>query len=225
MYVDRIMNSKVITITEDAKVSHLFVTMREQRVRHLPVVRDGNTLVGLVTFHDLQRISPSSITTLTVGEVNYLLDRLTAEKVMQTRLITCSPDTLVEEAGYLMRKENIGCLPVVKDGKLVGILTGEDLLDFFLEITGCRAADTARIAVHLPDEAGQLVKLLTEINAWGGYIATVISPVHPDTTGRRIVIVRYRASNPGELDKHLKDLGYELITENLPAASQARPAC
>jgi acetoin utilization protein AcuB len=216
MYVDRIMTREVLQVDEEARVTRMAALMRDHHIRHLPVVRDDR-LVGLVTSHDLERVSPSPITTLSVGEANYLLGKLTAAKVMRTPVITCAPDTLVEEAARLLRQEKIGCLPVVETGgKLVGMLTHEDLLDFFLDITGCLMADTTRIAVHLPDTIGQLGRLLTAINEAGGYIATVVSPLHPDQTGLRIAVVRYRAPDPHALNQRLRDLGYDLLTETFP---------
>ena len=217
MYVDRIMTRDVVQAGEEMRVPQLAALMRDHHIRHLPIVRDGH-LVGLVTSHDLERVSPSPVTTLSVGEANYLIGKLTAAKLMRPKVITCAPDTLVEEAAHLMRQEKIGCLPVVeKGGKLVGILTHEDLLDFFLDITGCLMTDTARIAVHLPDTTGQLGRLLAAINEAGGYIATVVSPLHPDQTGLRIAVVRYRAADPRVLNQTLRDLGYDLLTETLPS--------
>ena len=215
MYVDRIMTRDVVHVAEDARLPELAALMRDRHIRHLPVVREGR-LVGLVTSHDLERVSPSPITTLSVGEANYLLGKLTAARIMRAQVITCAADTLVEEAARLLRQEKIGCLPVIENGKLVGILTHEDLLDFFLDITGCLMEDTTRIAVHLPDTTGQLGQLLAAINQAGGYIATVVSPLHPDQTGLRIVVVRYRASDPRALNQGWRDRGYDLLTETLP---------
>ena len=215
MFVDRIMTRDVLQVTEDTRLPQLAALMRDHHIRHLPVVREGR-LVGLVTSHDLERVSPSPITTLSVGEANYLLGKLTAARVMRTRIVTCAPDTLVEEAARLLRQEKIGCLPVVDNDRLVGILTHEDLLDFFLDITGCLMKDTTRIAVHLPDTIGQLGQLLAAINQAGGYIATVVSPLHPDQTGLRVAVVRYRANDPRALNQRLRDLGYDLLTETLP---------
>ncbi len=219
MYVDRIMTREVLQVAEDTRLTQLAALMRDHHIRHLPVVRAGH-LVGLVTSHDLERVSPSPITTLSVGEANYLLGKLTAAKVMRAKVITCAPDTLVEEAARLLRQEKIGCLPVVENGgKLVGMLTHEDMLDFFLDITGCLMEDTTRIAVHLPDTTGQLGRLLAAINEAGGYIATVVSPLHPDQTGLRVAVVRYRAADPRALNQRLRDLGYDLLTETLPSAA------
>ena len=216
MYVDRIMTRNVLQVSEEMRAPQLAALMRDHHIRHLPVIHDDG-LVGLVTSHDLERASPSPVTTLSVGEANYLIGKLTAAKLMRSKVISCTPDTLVEEAAHRMRQEKIGCLPVVDHGgKLVGILTHEDLLDFFLDITGCLMADTTRIAVHLPDSTGQLGRLLTAINNAGGYIATVVSPLHPDQTGLRIAVVRYRAPDPRALNQSLRNLGYDLLTETLP---------
>jgi len=223
MYVDRIMTRTVLQVTEDARVTQLAALMRAHHIRHVPVVRNGH-LVGLVTSHDLERVSPSPITTLSVGEANYLLGKLTAARIMRTQVITCAPNTLVEEAARLLRQEKIGCLPVVEsNGKLVGILTNEDLLDFFLDITGCLMADTTRIAVHLPDTIGQLGRLLAAVNDAGGYIATVVSPLHPDQTGLRIAVVRYRADDPRALNQRLRELGYDVLTETFPETETQGP--
>ncbi len=216
MYVDRIMTRNVLQVSEEMRAPQLAALMRDHHIRHLPVVRDGG-LVGLVTSHDLERASPSPVTTLSVGEANYLISKLTAAKLMRSKVISCTPDTLVEEAAHRMRQEKIGCLPVVDHGgKLVGILTHEDLLDFFLDITGCLMADTTRIAIHLPDSTGQRGRLLMAINSAGVYIATVVSPLHPDQTGLRIAVVRYRAPDPRALNQSLRNLGYDLLTETLP---------
>lgn len=216
MYVDRIMTRDVITVKPDTKLVRIADQMQKRKLRHLPVVDDEQHLVGIVSHRDVQRAEPSWITTLDRGEANYLLSKVTAEKIMHHEVTTCPSSTLVEEAGCIMRSERIGCLPVVDDGKLVGILTSVDLLDFFLDITGCTERDSARIAVHLRDQPGELAKLLAAINEHGGQITTAVSPVHPDESGMRIAIVRFKADNPGEVDKKLRDAGYDLVSEELP---------
>jgi acetoin utilization protein AcuB len=216
MYVAQIMSRPVDTLTADLKLSQVSKLMRDKARRFMPVVDQDQRLIGLVSHRELERAEPSSITTLSVGEVNYLMAKVKVAQIMVKEVISCGPDTLVEEAGQLMRDKGIGCLPVVEQGRLVGIVTDDDILDFLLAITGCNLKDTARIAVHLPDQTGELGRLLQAINRQGGYIATVVSPVAPDETGMRIAIVRYRAENPTELDEQLRRDGYDLITECLP---------
>lgn len=216
MYVEQFMSSPVDTVNAELKLSQVSELMREKGRRFLPVVDGGGRLVGLVSHRELERAEPSAITTLDAGEVNYLLSKVTAGRIMRTEVITCGPKTLVEEAGQLMREKRVGCLPVVDGERLVGIITDDDILDFFLAITGCSVKDSTRIAVHLPDRTGELSAFLRAINDLGGYIATVVSPVAPDATGMRIAIVRFRAENSAELDRKLRAEGYDLITERLP---------
>jgi len=216
MYVDRMMTREVIKVAPDAKVTHMEGIMRDRHVRHLPVVGEDGHLVGLVSQRDLERVSPSSITTLSTGEVNYLLNKVTAEKIMHREVVTCRPDTPVEQAGCMMRDRSVGCLPVVDDGRLVGIITGADLIEFFLDVSGCRIADTARIAVHLRDERDQLSILLNKIAELGGHVTSVLSPVEPDDSGMRMAIIRYRTNDPAAVSRNLAQGGYEVVTENLP---------
>ena len=219
MYVEQIMSRPVDTVTTDLKLSQVAHLMREKGRRFLPVVDGSGRLLGLLSHREVEKAEPSAITTLSVGEVNYLMAKVKVEQVMRREVITCGPGTLVEVAGQLMRDRGIGCLPVVDgEGRLLGIVTDDDILDFFLAITGCGLEDTTRIAVHLPDRAGELAKFLAAINGQGGYIATVVSPVAPDATGMRIVIVSFRAADPAALDQHLRGLGYDLYTEELAKA-------
>ncbi|MBF0380989.1 MAG: CBS domain-containing protein [Magnetococcales bacterium] len=213
MIVRRIMVRKVITIKSDTTLTEITQLMEDQGINHLPVV-EGNKLLGLVTEDEVKLAAPSPVSTLSVSEANYLLSKITAKKIMRSEVITCSPETLVEEAGLLLRQKKISCLPVIEQGGLVGIITTGDMLDFFLDITGCTLEDTTRIALYLPDEIGELTNLTNRINELGGYIATIISPVHPDDTGLRIVIVRYRSQQPHQLAVALQEAGYEIISEN-----------
>ncbi|OQX31609.1 MAG: hypothetical protein B0D96_12650 [Candidatus Sedimenticola endophacoides] len=208
MYVEQIMSREVESATEDMKLSHAAQLMREHQRRFLPVVNDRRQLVGLLTHRELAGAEPSAITTLSVGEVNYLTSKITVGQLMGRTPLTCGPKTLVEEAGYLIRKHRVPALPVIDEGIVVGVVSESDILDFL--------RDSSRIAVHLADETGALTRLLERINEFGGYIANVVSPLSIDQTGNRIVIVRYRSDNPASLDEHLRGLGYDLITEDLP---------
>ncbi|KAA3628390.1 MAG: CBS domain-containing protein [Proteobacteria bacterium] len=216
MYVEQIMTKDVVAVTVDTAVPELERLMREKRIRHLPVIKSNGTLAGIVSHRDLQRVAPSPASTLSQGEATYLLAKLLAEEIMHKEVVTCAPTTLVEEAGKLMRRQKVGSLPVVDNGKLVGIVTGMDLVDFFLEITGSYQEDSARIAVHLKDERGRLAELLTAINQLGGSTVSVITTTHPDQAGKRTAIVRFRADDPDQIIKTLHDKEYVLLSEDLP---------
>lgn len=221
MYIEQIMTRQVDTVSEDMKLSHASHLMHDRERRFMPVVDENNRLLGLLTHSEIIKAEPSAITTLSVGEVNYLMSKLCVANVMQRDPVTCNPHTLVEHAGLMMRQHRISCLPVVSDGHLVGIITGVDIMDFLLDITGCYLKESARIAIHLSDERGTLGHLLDDITALGGYIATVVSPFSRDQQGKRTVILRYTADDPAAMDKALRDKGYEILTEKLPDLSAA----
>nr|CRH04343.1 Putative signal transduction protein with CBS domains [Candidatus Magnetococcus massalia] len=214
MYIDRIMKRDVVSVAPEATLSEMAEVMRNHHFRHLPVV-DGGRLVGVVSRQDILRAEPSPVSTLSAGEAKYLLSKVTAKEIMQSEVIECGPKTLIEEAGWLMRHHRVGFLPVLSDGQLQGVVTTDDLMDFFLDVTGCNVRDSARIALHLADETGRLSEMLQQINKLGGYIATVVSPTHPDETGKRIAIVRYRHDDPQVVADKLTEMGYHIITEDL----------
>ena len=120
------MTEKVITITPQTTLPEAQRIMLEYKIRRLPVVKSGK-LVGIVTLGDIREAKPSDATTLSISELNYLMDRLTAKDFMTPNLITITPDATIAEAARLMVEHKIGGLPVVENGKLVGIITETDL--------------------------------------------------------------------------------------------------
>jgi CBS domain-containing protein len=92
------------------------------------VLDEKGALVGVVTDRDLKRASASDATTLEVHELLYLLDRLTIEQIMTRKPLVVSPQATVQEAARLVVERKIGCLPVMENGALRGIVTRDDLL-------------------------------------------------------------------------------------------------
>jgi CBS domain-containing protein len=129
------MSSEPITVEADTPVVEAHYLMKQRKVRRLPVLRHGK-LVGIVTLGDLREASPSDATSLSVWEINYLLAKLTVEKVMTPNPLTVNADTTVKEAANLMMKHKLSGLPVVDDnGKLVGIITESDIFRMVVQNT------------------------------------------------------------------------------------------
>jgi CBS domain-containing protein len=127
-----------ITTTPGATVPDAMQVMRGSKVRQLPVVNEKGELVGIVSLDDLLRVSPSPATSLSVWELDYLLEKITVEKVMTRDVITITEDTAVEEAGRIMADNKVSGLPVLRDGELVGIITESHLFNILLELFGAR---------------------------------------------------------------------------------------
>ena len=160
------------TITPDTSFPDAFHIIREKKVRHLPVVDKRGKLVGIVAQADLLHASPSSATTLSVFETNYLLSKLQVQEVMSSPPITVPEDAPLEEAARVMVEHKIGCLPVMRDGELVGVITETDLFETFVEILGGEAA-SLRVTVRVPDVRGELARLAGVIAEQGGNICSV----------------------------------------------------
>jgi acetoin utilization protein AcuB len=102
MLVGERMKKLVITVTKDVPIQEALAMMKRDKFRRLPVVDERGKLIGIVTESDLLNASPSDATSLSVWEINYLLSKITIEKVMTTRVITVAEDTPIEEAARIM---------------------------------------------------------------------------------------------------------------------------
>jgi CBS domain-containing protein/nucleotide-binding universal stress UspA family protein len=139
MLVREWMTTVLVTVRPDAPVAEAQHLMRHRRIRHLPVV-EGGRLAGIITDRDVRTVMPSPATSLAVGELRYLLDRLLVERVMTRSVITIGPEAPIADAVGLVLAHRIGALPVMENDRLVGIITETDLLRAFA--TTC-AADTS----------------------------------------------------------------------------------
>ncbi len=161
MYVRQFMTSQVFTVSPDESIADTLVLMREKKIDRLPVMEKGK-LVGFVTDGDLREVSPSPATTLSVFELNYLIAKTPIREVAVKKVVTCHPDTRIEDAALLMREHKIGGLPVLEEDKLVGIITGYDILDAFLDIMGARSPGE-RVLIEAKDKIGVLLDIATTI--------------------------------------------------------------
>jgi CBS domain-containing membrane protein len=136
MRVKDIMTSEVTTLRRNEKLTLANDVMQLGRIRHLPVLDDeGQELVGIVSQRDLFRGALARALGYGEHASRRMLDTLFVKDVMTTDLITTTPDTPLAEAAQLLMKHKIGCLPVVTDGRLVGILTETDFVAHVARIT------------------------------------------------------------------------------------------
>lgn len=161
MYVRQFMTSQVFTVGPEESIADTLLLMREKKIDRLPVLDKGK-LVGFVTDGDLREVSPSPATTLSIFELNYLIAKTPIREVAVKKVVSCHPDTRIEDAALLMREHRIGGLPVLEEGILVGIITGYDILDAFLDIMGARSPGE-RVVVETKDKAGVLLEIAATI--------------------------------------------------------------
>lgn len=131
MKVGEMMQKNVVTATPNMSLAQVQRLMRDQRIRHIPVVSDRR-LVGIVTDRDLRDALPSPATTLSRGEINYQMDTTPIDTCMSRDVVTVHPDDDMVQAARLLLERKFGCVPVVEGTQLVGILTEIDCLQAFL---------------------------------------------------------------------------------------------
>jgi acetoin utilization protein AcuB len=169
MFVGDRMTHPVITIPPETPLQDALNLMHKEHIRRLPVVDHRGTLIGMVSELDLLHASPSDATSLSIWELNYLLSKVTVEKIMTKEVVTVTKDTPLEEAARIMADSKIGGLPVTADGQVVGIITETDLFKVFLELLGARDSGV-RITALIANTPGELARLTKAVYEAGGNI-------------------------------------------------------
>lgn len=165
MAVKDFMTRKVVYISPDTTIAHAADIMRDQKLHRLPVI-ENDKLVGLVTEGTIAEASPSKATSLSIYEMNYLLNKTKVRDVMIHDVVTISQYASLEDATYLMLKNKIGILPVVDNEQVYGIITDRDIFKAFLEVSGY-GEKGVRMRFVTEDEVGVLshiIALLVEEN-------------------------------------------------------------
>ena len=158
MAVKDFMTKKVIYVSPTTKIAKAADIMKEQGIHRLPVI-DDDRLVGLVTAGTIEKASPSVATTLSVYEMNYLLNKTTVGEVMIREVQTISKYATLEDAVYQMRQKNIGVLPVVDNGQMSGLITDKDVFGAFLKVAGYGETGV-HLRLLMPDIVGTLANVV-----------------------------------------------------------------
>jgi len=123
------------------------------------VVDRHKKLVGIVSDRDLKQNWASPATSLSVHELNYLLQKVEVKMIMTKTVVTVSPDTTIERAAYIMQTRDISSLPVMEGEELVGIITSTDVMEVLLEAIGI-SDDSVRLGIFVRDSIGALAEVM-----------------------------------------------------------------
>ena len=214
MIVEEIMKKNVITLFENDSIADAIRLMGEKKIRHLPIVNIEQHLVGLVTDRDIRDATPSIFDTekFKAGLQNPL------KMIMKTDVITGHPLDFVEEISAILYEHRIGCLPIVNNKKLIGIVTETDLLRTLVELTGAHQPGS-QIEVRVPNKTGMLHEISSVIRNKNANIQSVL--VYPDKSDEKfkIIVIRLQTMNPLSLIEDLKNAGLQVLWPNYPGMS------
>jgi len=211
MLVKEMMRRPVTTIPVTTTLGEADQLLHARGFRHLPVV-DGTKLVGILTDRDIR------YATSNLGPA----PRSAGDSVaiaMSSPPLTADPLDPVEDAARIMREHKIGCLPVLDGGELVGILTGMDLLDALIQLTGV-SKPSSRLEVALMDRPGELARLTTLLASRHVNIHSILTYPTPDGTVRTVLRVDSNQIRP--LAEDLRTADFTVLWP-LPKNAQFHP--
>lgn len=135
MKVKELMTKKVFTVTPEDKVDKVFILFNFEAIRHIPVV-EGGEVAGILSDRDLKKIlGPQKQKVVTKDGTTVMIQARKVRTLMKRNVTTIGPDERASDAAAIMAKRKIGCLPVVKNKKLVGIITSTDILRAFVKLS------------------------------------------------------------------------------------------
>jgi len=200
MLVREIMRPDPVTVDTGTTLCDAYALMQERGIRHLPVM-EGGRLVGVVTDRDLRlatsRLAPSPFP-----------PEARVAEVMSHPVETAHPLDPVERVAALMRERRIGCLPVIEEDRLVGIVTGANLLDAFLRLAGVHRP-SGRLDIRLPDRPGALARLAALLAERNVNIHSILT--YPEDERRGRILLRVGTMEIRPLARAICDAGFEVL--------------
>ncbi len=216
MLVNEIMTRKVVAIGPDTPIRDVQLLMEQRNIRHFPILEERSngaldSLVGIVSDRDLRLVGadhPRAPANVTAADP--------VKRVMITNVLVAHPDDPIEETAKVLRDHKIGAMPVMDDGRLVGIITGIDMLDALIFMSGVREA-SSRLEVELTDRPGALAGLLDRVASRNVNVSSVMTSRADE--GSVAFVLRVGTFDGHGLADHLRGLGYNVLWP--PEASEA----
>jgi len=209
MLVKEIMTRKVVAIGPDTPIRDVQALMEQRNIRHFPILeeRSGGAgldhLLGIVSDRDLRLVGadhPKAPKGVTASHP--------VRDVMVPEVMVAHPEDPVEETAKALRDNKIGAMPVMDDGRLVGIVTGIDMLDALIRMSGVREA-SSRLEVELVDRPGALAGLLDRVASRNINVSSVLT-ARVDEASVTFVL-RVGTLDGHGLATHLRGLGYNVL--------------
>ena len=205
MFVAKRMTPNPKTIESSAPVTEAWELMRAYKIRRLPVVDNGN-LVGIVTDRDLRSVSPSTATSLSIFEMNYLLGKVRIKDIMHKDVVTLDVGATIEEAALAMSTHHIAGLVVTNtSGAVVGIITETDIFQSFVEIMGLKEGKT-RLTFRVTNQVGVLHDITQVFKDLDINISSLATYAADD--GAAEMVIRTNATDIKALTERLAAVGY-----------------
>jgi acetoin utilization protein AcuB len=209
------MQHRIFTVQQGDTVEQAQTLMAVNSIRHLPVL-DGRNLVGILSEGDIRGVLiPQRVTgTGRKGKAFYLLRDVKVEEAMTGDPLWVTPESDIEDAARLLVNNKIGCLPVIDDGDVVGIITDTDILQLFSQIMGVLQA-SSRVDIELGKDPRALEKATEIIRKNNGSIISVGILPGPakGKKGKSVYSFRLKSCDTDPIVEGLRKAGYAVKDE------------
>lgn len=208
MYVGLKMLTDMPTISPKTLVMEADKIMEKGRLWMLMAIDDNGRYIGAVRKEDVRSALPSPVTTLSRHELNYLMSKLTVEKLIIKEIPSVPPQMEIEEAAKIMYDRDLAGLPVV-DAKnvLLGYINRNVMLDVLVEEMGLSQGGS-RIVFEVEERTGVIAEVSSIIASMNVSIISTATFFH---NGKRIVVIRVQMDDPGPILKALLERGYNIV--------------
>lgn len=205
MLISQIMKRKIFTLNEKSTIKDAMQLLELHQIRHIPIVDDNQQLVGIVSDSDVRDASPSIF-----HSTDHLEDFLKPlSSIMVKNVITAHPLDFVEEASVLFYEHHIGCLPIVQNKQLIGIITETDILHTLVELMGAHQP-SSHIEVKVENITGKLADIAEIFKTMNITITSVL--VYPYTDpAYKILVFRIQTMDPRRIVRIIEEKGYDVI--------------
>ncbi|SDQ42308.1 acetoin utilization AcuB family protein [Virgibacillus salinus] len=209
MLVEEIMKKEIVTLPKSASIAEALQLLHENRIRHIPIIDDNRSVIGIVSDRDVRDASPSILKK--DADQSALENEI--QSIMTHDVITVHPLDFVEEIARVFYDEAFACLPVVRDNKLVGIITEKDMLHTFIQLTGTNV-QSSQIEIKVPHKPGVLPEVAAIFGARKTNITSVLIYPYNNDPNFKILVFRIQTMNPMPVVQDLRDAGYDLMWPN-----------
>ncbi|MCI2154219.1 CBS domain-containing protein [Erysipelotrichaceae bacterium Oil+RF-744-GAM-WT-6] len=209
MYVKDFMTKNPVVITKDTSIRKALDLMAHHDFHRLPVVDENGKLIGLVTGGLVDESTGVKSTSLSVYELNYLLQKTPVSDIMITDVVTIDPDAFVADAAKKMIDHKINVLPIIEaDGKITGIITEKDIFQAFVELLGYGTQGT-RFVFHMEDKPGEFAKVCALFAQENANLEN-LAIYHNAERGTEVVVKATGEVSVEKMRQVLVDAGYEI---------------
>jgi acetoin utilization protein AcuB len=211
MFVHRSMTAKVITIGKEASLLEAKELMRDNHIRHLPVIDEDQKIIGIITDRDIRGAMPlENVKLPDFCKKLEVAAQLKVGDIMTPDPITIGPHDTIEDALLMFQQKKVGAFPVIDaEGHLRGIISVRDILRAFTNVLGIGQPGTL-LCILVEEKVGQLKKIVDAITEEGISFGSVLVARYWDEN-KRAVFPYLLTNNVVRIKQKLKALGFELL--------------